>query len=154
MQGANFVSFVEVGVEDGRGMTLDNVNIYAFDNGGWEETTNGTSCECSYGYFYDGSDWNCKQCSVFSPLCLDCEYDNSSSANQFTCTDCPDGYYSQGAVCAPCNESIAGCSNCSIDGYECFECQTNYYFLNSTSSNSSESVNATNTTNNNSEVIC
>ena len=69
-EGENSISFVEVGVEDGAGMTVDNVALYAADTGGWEVTNssgNGTQeCECPSGTYYDGSSWNCQKCSQFA----------------------------------------------------------------------------------------
>ena len=46
--GNNLISFIEVGIQDGIGMGLDNVELYTYDDGNWEviNTTNGEICQC------------------------------------------------------------------------------------------------------------
>lgn len=35
-------------------MTLDNVVIYNYESGNWEEVDHGANCSCAYGYYTDG----------------------------------------------------------------------------------------------------
>lgn len=43
-------------------MGVDNVQLYAFEDGNREEVVdenNSTACDCKYGYFEDGVNWIC-----------------------------------------------------------------------------------------------
>ena len=116
---------MSTGISDGRGMTVDNIELYRLDDGNRQEvnSTNGTACECKYGYFDDNINTSCILCTTVSPMCEDCEYESLNptfNISMLTCTACPNGFYSQGSECAGCEETISNCTNCSLDGLLCF----------------------------------
>ena len=95
VEGENSLTLLSTGTSDG-GITVDNVQLYQADDGNREDvnTPNGTMCECKYGYFDDGQNFDCALCASVSPGCQDCEYNSLNSTfnlTWLTCTDCLDG---------------------------------------------------------------
>lgn len=89
------------------------------------------------------------------PMCDECEYEShpiNGTSNQtymFICKLCKVGFYSAGGGCLPCPLSVPGCTNCSMDGQECFSCnQSQNYFLGFLEQNRTQNNFSMNTTTN------
>ena len=133
VSGTNVLKFEATGTNDDIGMSIDNVEMYTIDLGGWEES--GGVCQCQTGYFHDGFSWYCTPCSDPSTNCLECTYNTGSPTfdiTQFTCTSCAEGFYPSGSSCLACSTTITQCLNCSGDGSICYNCNEAVdYFLDS-----------------------
>ena len=133
VSGTNVLKFEATGTDDETGMSIDNVEMYTIDLGGWEES--GGACQCQAGYFHDGVSWSCTLCEDASTNCLECTYNTGSPTfeiEQFTCTSCAEGFYPSGSSCPACSTAITECLNCSGDGSICYNCnETADYFLDS-----------------------
>ena len=136
VEGQNTLILEGTGTSDGNAITIDNVFLYAYDFGNWEEvnSTNGSKCQCQSDSFYDGVQWACTKCEMVAMLCQQCSYPPTNTTfniSEFNCTSCAEGYYPSGSSCMHCSTALAQCLNCSADARECYDCnQTANYFLN------------------------
>ena len=120
------------GTSDGGGMTVDNVVFYKIDS--THKSVSGSNCVCAPGYYDDGSTF-CAACISRDPGCNTCGA--FPIIGFVACSTCQNGFYlnTTSLLCDPCQNSLAGCLQCS-DNATCTLCNnTNlYYFttLNST----------------------
>lgn len=134
VEGANTLILEGTAASDKYGMSVDNVNIYQVNTYNRDLDSASSSCDCKYGYFDNGINITCILCASVSPECEHCNYEYGNNTNLtafnssfFTCVDCPDGKFSDGALCQDCTMFLEDCTNCSIDGLECFDCQNNSF---------------------------
>lgn len=126
-----------MGIDDGAGMTADNIIFNIIQNTN-RIVVNGV-CLCETGYFDDHIHSACQACSSIQSPCLTCDYSlNASNVYQFTCLTCQTGYFIVNGTCTVCTAVIAACTSCNLPGTICYTCnQSINYFLNPDYSNSS-----------------
>ena len=142
VQGSNEIKFVNNGVAFYSGLVIDNVELYKIQGQNWEEITtdDGQNCQCKEGYFFDGVNMTCRECTEVAS-CPVCDYDLQSST--FSCTDCFNGSYLNGGNCESCDNSIADCTSCSLDGNSCYYCAPNHFLMYNSASGKDSCVECT-----------
>lgn len=72
---------------------------------------------CSAGHFFNQSSLSCSSCIAMDPSCTLC-----ANITHPICLNCSVGYFLNPTSCSPCGNNIPGCTNCTLDGNICYDC--------------------------------